>query len=144
MIYKQSLEERFREIDMSVKMQVTYTKTKRPYATSMFPGIGFEPFLRRPSGRQRRPFPYEEEPSMRHHFRRARISNIVSQPTIQEMISCRQFLWGMNLPKNKGLQRLFIIKYLNYINKNSNLSIEANFNKTKPIGILLLVAGWAN
>ncbi|KAL4190842.1 hypothetical protein AMTRI_Chr07g77750 [Amborella trichopoda] len=31
---------------MSVKMQTTCTKTKRPYVALLFPGNGFGPFLR--------------------------------------------------------------------------------------------------
>ncbi|KAL8125719.1 hypothetical protein AgCh_013108 [Apium graveolens] len=38
--------ERLGEIDMSVKMRTTCTWTERPYEASLFPGIGFGPFLR--------------------------------------------------------------------------------------------------
>ncbi|KAJ7942127.1 Imp biosynthesis protein [Quillaja saponaria] len=43
------------EIDMSVKMRTTCTWTERPYEASLFPGIGFGPFLRSLGGRRRRP-----------------------------------------------------------------------------------------
>ncbi|WOG80926.1 hypothetical protein DCAR_0100087 [Daucus carota subsp. sativus] len=40
---------------MSVKMRTTCTWTERPYEASLFPGIGFGPFLRSLGGRRRRP-----------------------------------------------------------------------------------------
>ncbi|KAG5599234.1 hypothetical protein H5410_030604 [Solanum commersonii] len=43
------------EIDMSVKMRTTCTWTERPYEASLFPGIGFGPFLRSLGGKRRRP-----------------------------------------------------------------------------------------
>ncbi|KAD3066800.1 hypothetical protein E3N88_34680 [Mikania micrantha] len=43
------------EIDMSVKMRTTCTWTERPYEDSLFPGIGFGPFLFSLGGRRRRP-----------------------------------------------------------------------------------------
>ncbi|KAJ7941437.1 Protein root UVB sensitive 1, chloroplastic [Quillaja saponaria] len=43
------------KIDMSVKMRTTCTWTERPYEASLFPGIGFGPFLRSLGGRRRRP-----------------------------------------------------------------------------------------
>ncbi|KAL8239644.1 hypothetical protein R6Q59_016211 [Mikania micrantha] len=43
------------EIDMSVKMRTTCTWTERPYEASLFPGIGFGPFLCSLGGRRRRP-----------------------------------------------------------------------------------------
>ncbi|KAA0042109.1 hypothetical protein E5676_scaffold306G003750 [Cucumis melo var. makuwa] len=70
------LGERLDEIDMSVKMRTTCNWTKRPYEASLFPGIGFEPFLRSLG------------------------------PTSQGTVSGRQFLWGVGLPKdNGGMQR---------------------------------------
>ncbi|KAG4162773.1 hypothetical protein ERO13_D01G134240v2 [Gossypium hirsutum] len=58
---------------MSVKMQTTRTWIERPYEASLFPGIGFGPFLSSLGGRQRRPPSVEPEPSVRYHFGRARI-----------------------------------------------------------------------
>ncbi|KAJ7940934.1 Cytochrome b reductase 1 (mitochondrion) [Quillaja saponaria] len=43
------------DTDMSVKMRTTCTWTERPYEASLFPGIGFGPFLRSLGGRRRRP-----------------------------------------------------------------------------------------
>ncbi|GMY39419.1 hypothetical protein FCV25MIE_34663 [Fagus crenata] len=40
---------------MSVKMRTTCTWTERPYEASLFPGIGFGPFLRSLGGGRRRP-----------------------------------------------------------------------------------------
>ncbi|KAJ6871356.1 hypothetical protein NC652_036886 [Populus alba x Populus x berolinensis] len=40
---------------MSVKMQTTCTWIKRPYEASLFPRIGFGPFLCSLGGRRRRP-----------------------------------------------------------------------------------------
>ncbi|CAK7324624.1 unnamed protein product [Dovyalis caffra] len=61
---------------MSVKMRTTCTWTERPYEASLFPGIGFGPFLRSLG------------------------------PTGQGTVSGRQFLWGVGLPKgNGGVQR---------------------------------------
>ncbi|PON58614.1 hypothetical protein PanWU01x14_165040, partial [Parasponia andersonii] len=48
------LGERLGEIDMSVKMRTTCTWTERPYEASLFPGIGFGPFLRSLGGRRRK------------------------------------------------------------------------------------------
>ncbi|KAM3216494.1 hypothetical protein P3L10_025935 [Capsicum annuum] len=58
---------------MSVKMRTTCTWTERPYEASLFPGIGFGPFLRSLGGRRRRPPSGGPEPSVRYHSGRARI-----------------------------------------------------------------------
>ncbi|GMY39413.1 hypothetical protein FCV25MIE_34657 [Fagus crenata] len=58
---------------MSVKMLTTCTWTERPYEASLFPGIGFGPFLRSLGGGRRRPLPGGPEPSVRYHSGRARI-----------------------------------------------------------------------
>ncbi|KAH0734440.1 hypothetical protein KY285_010147 [Solanum tuberosum] len=76
---------------MSVKMRTTCTWTERPYEASLFPGIGFGPFLRSLGGRRRRP-PSGGARAIR--------------PTGQGTVSGRQFLWGVGLPKgNGGVQR---------------------------------------
>ncbi|MCD9644255.1 hypothetical protein HAX54_032435 [Datura stramonium] len=49
------------------------TRLERPYEASLFPGIGFGPFLRILGGRRRRPPSEGPEPSVRYHSRRARI-----------------------------------------------------------------------
>ncbi|KAH0746363.1 hypothetical protein KY285_008020 [Solanum tuberosum] len=83
---------------MSVKMRTTCTWTERPYEASLFPGIGFGPFLRSLGGRRRRP------PSGGPRA----ISEIPlwKGPTGQGTVSGKQFLWGVGLPKgNGGVQR---------------------------------------
>nr|GLL25349.1 hypothetical protein CQW23_16317 [Ipomoea trifida] len=52
---------------------VPETDTERPYEASLFPGIGFGPFLRSLGGRRRRPPSGGPEPSVRYHSGRARI-----------------------------------------------------------------------
>ncbi|KAK4275962.1 hypothetical protein QN277_018970 [Acacia crassicarpa] len=58
---------------MFMKMRTTCTWTKRPYEASLFPGIGFGPFLRNLGGGQRRPPSRGLEPLVRYHSGRARI-----------------------------------------------------------------------
>ncbi|MBA0792858.1 hypothetical protein Gohar_017319, partial [Gossypium harknessii] len=48
-------------------------RLERPYEASLFPRIGFGPFLRSLGGRQRRPPSVEPKPSVRYHSGRARI-----------------------------------------------------------------------
>ncbi|KAH1056503.1 hypothetical protein J1N35_034568 [Gossypium stocksii] len=58
---------------MSLKVWTTRILTERPYEASLFPRIGFGLFLCSLGGRRRRPPSRGPEPSMRYHFRRARI-----------------------------------------------------------------------
>ncbi|KAD7477686.1 hypothetical protein E3N88_00822 [Mikania micrantha] len=77
---------------------------QRPYEASLFPGIGFGPFLRSLGGRRRRPPSGGSEPSVRYHSGRARILTLCQDVRAKGQSQVDSFYGALIFPKSSNRQ----------------------------------------